>query len=93
MSKNILKIYYKIYICHDIFTFSNEDIEQYLRYFDLKEKKENLTSEEIDEYISFECSLYLTVNCGDCDEKVEITKEFILENKQNPKNYCYKLNN
>jgi len=89
-SKQILKRYYRLYICCDYIIVDEEKLNKYLRLFELKESKE-LSDKEDKEYNNLYLELdYLTCFCPDCDNEIEITKEMIMETINNP-NYLYKI--
>ena len=88
--KQILKRYYKLYICCDYIIVDEEKLNKYLRLFELKESKE-LSDKEGKEFDNLYTKLdYLTCFCPDCDNEIEITKEMIMDTVNNP-NYLYKI--
>ena len=90
--KQILKKYYKMYICCDYIIVDEEKINKYLRAFELNERRD-LSDEEREEH----CDLYNRLDylnfvdfCPECGNEIEITKEMIMETINNP-NYLYKI--
>jgi hypothetical protein len=56
---------YKMEVCHDSIILSKEEINNYLKYFDMRKKNKELTDKEWDEYYDLECNLDIKHCCMD----------------------------
>lgn len=79
VDEGIIKRMYKMEVCHDSIILSEEEINNYLKYFDMRKKNKELTDKEWDEYYDLECNLDIEHCCMDCDNEVEITEADIRE--------------
>lgn len=75
----ILEKNYKIEICHDCEIFPQRVFDQYLRYFDLSKRIQNLTEEERCEYEFFDLALDTYFMCTECGEEIYLTEEYFHE--------------
>ena len=90
VSKEILKKYYKFYICCDYIIIDEEKINKYLRSFELSKIKE-LSDGEWEEYNKLQQELnYVYDFCPECDNEIEITEKMIMDTINNP-DYLYKI--
>lgn len=81
----------KMEVCHDSIILSEEEINNYLKYFDMKKRKKELTDKEWDEYYDLECNLDIEHCCMDCDNEVEITEADIRELLDSSYCHVYKV--
>lgn len=78
---------YRMTVCHDTFILSKEQIDNYLKYFDMRKRQKELTDEEWDRYYELEQNLEIYYFCMDCDSEITIKEEDI-QNVLNSK-YCH----
>jgi len=91
VSKQILKKYYKLYICCDYLIISTDKINKYLKYFTLSKEIEKFIDEQWEEYNRLQSELnYLIGYCPECDNEIEITEKIIMDTISKP-DYLYKI--
>ena len=98
VDKNILKRYYKLYICCDYIIIDKEKINKYLRYFELNKKLNEISTNEKlfnwdieSEWDKLERELnYFYEYCPECYEEIRIKEELIMETINKP-SYFYKV--
>ena len=90
VSKEILKKYYKFYICCDYIIVDEEKMNKYLKYFELHKTKE-LSDDEWEKYNKLQQELNYNCDfCPECDNEIEITEKMIMDTINNP-DYLYKI--
>jgi hypothetical protein len=87
VDEGIIKRMYKMEVCHDSLILSEEEINNYLKYFEMGKRKKELTDEEWGKYYELEQNLEIYHFCMDCDSEITIKEEDI-QNVLNSK-YCH----
>lgn len=81
---------YRMTVCHDTLILSKEQIDNYLKYFDMRKRQKELTDEEWDRYYELEQDLKIYHFCMDCDNEIAIKED--IRNVLNSKYYhVYKV--